>query len=163
MTGLSRRRQPVLLLAFVSLLALASTATRAVAAPGPAAPTGVPSAIPTLTATSATTQPVGTITVTGEAFTPGGRVYVALYDPWGATLYETRWITASGAVYGPNWSSDPAAGSSRGGVLRETFRGLCGATLMVRAYDQVTATWSHWLDVDLGVDLGCGRRGYPLT
>ena len=163
MTGLSRRRQPVLLLAFVSLLALASTAAGAVAAPGPAAPTGVPSAIPTLIGTSATTQPVGTITVTGEAFTPGGRVYVALYDPWGATLYETRWITASGAVYGPNWSGDPAAGFSRGGVLREAFGGLCGAAPMVRAYDEATATWSNWLDVDPGVDPGCGRRGYQLS
>ena len=163
MTRFARRRRLVLVLAFVSLVALASTATSDVAAPDPAAPTGSARAVPALTGASAAGQRSGTITVTGETFTPEGRVYVALYDPWGATLYETRWLTASPTVYGPNGSSDPAAGFSRGGVLREAFGGLCGATPMVRAYDEATATWSNWLDVDPGVDPGCGRRGYQPT
>jgi hypothetical protein len=35
------------------------------------------------------------VTVTGTDFTPGGRVYLAIYDQMGARRYETRWVTAS--------------------------------------------------------------------
>ena len=156
----SRRRRPVLLLALLGLAALGGAATGGIAAANPADPSR---SVPALIGASAMGERPGTITVTGEAFTPGGRVYVALYDQWGATLHETRWVTASGTVYGPNWSADPAAGFSRGGVLREAFGDLCGATPMARAYDQATATWSNWLDADPGDDPGCGRRGYAVS
>jgi hypothetical protein len=74
-------------------------------------------------------------------------VYVALYDKWGTSLHETRWISASADQYGANGSADPATGFHRGGSLTETFAGLCGASVMVRAFDQQTAAWSNWLDI----------------
>ena len=40
----------------------------------------------------------------------------------------------------------PSPGS--GGTLREAFANLCGATAMMRAYDQATTTWSTWLTVE---------------
>lgn len=147
------RCQLGLLLTLVSLVALGSLTTSAVAA-GPADLPGSTSG-PVLTGAAAA-QPTGTITVTGEAFTPGGQAYVALYDQLGAQLYETRWLTASPTIYGRNGSLDPATGFSRGGTLSETFGQLCGATVMVRAYDQPTKTWSNWLDLASE----CGRRGY---
>jgi hypothetical protein len=90
----------------------------------------------------------GTIMITGEGFTPGGAVYVALYDPWGIALHETRWTTASQTIYGPRGSTDPALGYRQGGKLNEMFAGLCGATVLVRAFDHQTATWSNWMNVD---------------
>jgi hypothetical protein len=111
-----------------------------------ASPTAANPAAPVLTAAAAVAP--GSITLTGDGFTPGGRVYVALYDVWGAKLYETRWTAASLAVYGRNGSQDPATGFAPGGALAERFANLCGATPMVRAYDEATERWSNWLDVD---------------
>ena len=146
----SRARRPVVLaLALLGLVAFGSTATAAVTAVDAADRTGLAGPVPILTAASATIRAPGAVTVTGEAFTPGGEVYVALYDQWGAALYETRWTTASRLFYGQNGSRDPAAGFSRGGALREAFGHPCGATMMVRAYDRQLAAWSNWLDVDL--------------
>src|SRR5262249_13957985 len=65
---------------------------------------------PELTAALATDGAPGSIAVSGRYFTPGGRVYVALYDVWGATLYETRWTDAAASNFGPNGSQDPAVG-----------------------------------------------------
>jgi hypothetical protein len=90
----------------------------------------------------------GSIAVSGRGFTPGGRVYVALYDVWGTKLYETRWTAASATASGRDGSRDPAGGFFAGGTLRERFDHLCGATPMVRAYDEATETWSAWLDTD---------------
>src|SRR5215207_6485624 len=111
-----------------------------------------PVALPSLTDVSATTQTARLFTVTGTGFTPGGRVYLAIYDQMGAQLYETRWSTAGFplvALMGPTGheaASLPGAG--RGGMLRETFADLCGATAMMRAYDLETLTWSIWLTVE---------------
>ena len=135
------RRQLLLLLVLVSLMVLAAstaTATQAL------------STLPTLTDALPTTRTPGTITVSGEGFSPGGQVYVALYDRWGATLHETRWISASPTVYARDGSADPAAGFHRGGTFQAVFAHLCDATPMVRAYDKETPTWSNWLDVNPG-------------
>src|SRR5215207_8267668 len=112
-----------------------------------------PVAVPSLTDVSATTQTARLFTVTGTGFTAGGRVYLAIYDQMGAQLYETRWITASLATTG--WRHEPGYGvlgrtlvDIPGGALRESFGQLCGATAMMRAYDQATATWSNWLAVE---------------
>src|SRR5688500_3434071 len=51
-------------------------------------------ATPSLVDVSATTETPRLFTVTGNGFTPGGRVYLAIYDQMGAQLYETRWSTA---------------------------------------------------------------------
>jgi hypothetical protein len=111
-----------------------------------------PAAVPRLVDVSATTQTGRLFTVTGKDFTPGGRVYLAIYDQMGAQLYETRWITASLpllALMGPTGHEAASLpGADRGGTLREGFANLCGATAMMRAYDLETVTWSNWLTVE---------------
>jgi hypothetical protein len=111
-----------------------------------------PVAIPSLTDVSATTQTPRLFTVTGNDFTSGGRVYLAIYDQMGAQLYETRWITASLpllALMGPTGHEAASLpGFGRGGTLREAFADLCGATAMMRAFDLDTDTWSTWLTVE---------------
>jgi hypothetical protein len=109
-----------------------------------------PSAAPALSDASATTQTSNLFTVSGAGFTAGGRVYLAIYDQMGAQLYETRWITASLpvlAVMGPT-GHEAASINGYGGTLRASFANLCGATAMMRGYDQVTTTWSNWLTVE---------------
>jgi hypothetical protein len=105
---------------------------------------------PSLTDVSDTTETAGRFTVTGTGFTPGGRVYLAIYDQMGAQLYETRWITASLPVLAVMEPTGHEAASipGYGGTLHETFANLCGATAMMRAYDQVSTTWSTWLTVE---------------
>jgi hypothetical protein len=160
-----RRFQPLLFsLVLVVTLGLGSTpfATSAqVVSPGPAlndvvASSGLP----------------GDIMVSGYGFTPGGRVYIALYDQWGMVLHETRWVTASTRSFEP--PQELARGESfsfdTGGNIAEAFTldwealetaGLpghvttmdgvdCAAAVMVRAYDRSAATWSAMLDVNLG-------------
>jgi hypothetical protein len=109
-----------------------------------------PSAAPALSDASATTHTSNLFTVSGAGFTAGGRVYLAIYDQMGAQLYETRWITASLpvlAVMGPT-GHEAASINGYGGTLRASFANLCGATAMMRGYDQVTTTWSNWLTVE---------------
>jgi hypothetical protein len=145
----ARRIAAVALTAAIGLLAL-STPARAdpwweeAAAPAPA---------PSLTDASAAAQTPLLFTVDGTDFTAGGRVYLAIYDQMGARLYETRWVTASLVttvlVHQPG---DGSLGRSRvdvpGGALHEDFGQLCGATAMMRALDEATATWSNWLTVE---------------
>src|SRR5215211_2312843 len=101
-------------------------------------------ATPSLVDVSATTQTPQLFTVTGNDFTAGGRVYLAIYDQMGAQLYETRWITASL----PLLALEGSPINGYGGTLREAFTNLCGATAMMRAYDQATDAWSTWLTVE---------------
>jgi hypothetical protein len=112
-------------------------------APAPARSSG-----PVLTAVLASAAQPGSISVSGEGFTPGGDVYVAIYDTWGAELHETRWTTASIAAYGPSGSLDPALGYHAGGRVSESFAGLCGNAIMLRAFDRQAAVWTNLLDVD---------------
>jgi hypothetical protein len=83
---------------------------------------------PVITSAVAASLPSASITVTGNGFTSGGLVFVALYDQWGNSLEETRWTSASPAVYGPNGSIDPAQGYVAGGELNEVFNRVLGAT-----------------------------------
>lgn len=76
---------------------------------------------PVLTSALATSIPFASITVAGKGFTSGGLVYIALFDQWGKALQETRWTTASPAVYGLNGSMDPALGYAEGGRINEEF------------------------------------------
>ncbi len=135
------RRPFALRLTLASLIVLGASAAPA---------TQAVSTLPTLTDACPITRTPGMFTVSGAGFSPGGAVYVALSDRWGATLHETRWVSASSTGYGHGGSADPAAGLHRGGTLDAVFAHLCDATPMVRAYDQETATWSNWLDVQLG-------------
>ncbi|MDQ3657878.1 MAG: hypothetical protein M3457_22735 [Chloroflexota bacterium] len=138
---------------------------------------------PTLTSATTSTALPDSIVVSGSGFTPGGLVYIALYDRWGATLHETRWVIAgesiyqptdstdpglgfesdgnireafeiaTAAVYGPNGSQDPAQGYVAGDDGGRAFATACDAPLMVRAFDQRTASWSNLLDVEAA----CGQ------
>src|SRR5688500_17662327 len=105
-----------------------------------------PTPTPTLTDVSPGTRTPDLFTVTGTDFTPGGRVYLAVYDQMGAKLYETRWVTASLATTVlRHQPGDGSLGRSPvvvpGGGLREAFGQLCGATAMMRALDEQTAVW----------------------
>jgi hypothetical protein len=106
---------------------------------------------PSLIDVSATTKTARLFTVTGNDFTAGGRVYLAIYDQMGGQLYETRWVTASlpvVAFMGPTGHQAASIpGFGRGGMLHEAFASLCGATAMMRAYDLATDAWSNWLTV----------------
>jgi hypothetical protein len=126
--------------ALLALFTLANLFGRVEAAPSPAAPAIA------LDVSHAFSP--GTIMVDGQGFTPGGRVYIALYDRWGVALHETRWVTATSVLYGSDGSQDPARGFTAGGTVRERFTGLCGTELMARAYDAATQTWSAELDVN---------------
>ena len=109
-------------------------------------------ASPTLTDDSALAPARGVFTVAGQHFTPGGRVYLALYDQMGAKLYETRWIEASPTttVLRHELGDGPRGGDlvTLGGTVQASFGNLCGATAMLRALDQTTDTWSNWLTVE---------------
>jgi len=135
--------------------------------------------------------PAGSALVTGQGFTAGGSVYVALYDRWstsGTQHYETRWVTASETTFGANGSHDPAQGYIAGGTISEHFGASetvygpngsqdpatgyvqgtseisvdtsgsvgivvgsrCDTSVMVRAYDTESATWSNMLDLTVG-------------
>ena len=108
------------------------------------------SALPILNNAVVSTIAPGVIEVSGERFSPGGLVYIALYDGWGEMLHETRWVASSPTVYGPNGSQDPAQGYVAGSDGGEAFAIACDAPLMVRAFDQRTTSWSNLLDVDSG-------------
>jgi hypothetical protein len=110
-------------------------------------PASAAEAGPVLVRAEAQASAPGMITVTGEGFTPGGEVYLAIYDTWGDTLQETRWTTASQTVYGTYLSFDPARGYLSGGAVTESFGGLCGESVIVRAFDQDSGAWSNWLDL----------------
>ena len=136
-------------LLFLALCLMALGATASFTQPGGASAAEATSVTPLLISAatiSPTTRDAGMIVVTGDTFTPGGQVYIALYDQWGQRLFENRWTTASPDVFGDNGSLDPARGYQAGGLLQESFDHLCGATVMVRAYDQGTASWSNWLN-----------------
>jgi len=112
------RRQLVLVLAILGLVVSGSQ----VAHIGSAQSAPVTSSL----VIDATAQSPGSVTVTGQNFTPGGRVYVALYDQWGMRLHETRWIVASRTVYEPMRSDDPTAGFVPGGAIEAIF-GVTGS------------------------------------
>ena len=136
-------------LLFLALCLLALGATTSLTRPGGASAAEAASVTPLLISaetSSPSARDAGLIVVTGDTFTPGGQVYIALFDQWGQRLFENRWITATPEVFGPNGSIDPSYGYQAGGFLHESFDHLCGATVMVRAYDQGTASWSNWLD-----------------
>ena len=138
-------RSLVLRLAVAFLVPLLGATTISLRAAGQESSAG---ARPVLLAAAAAAFTPRITTVSGDGFTPGGEVYIALYDQWGSKLHETRLTAASGTMFGPNGSVDPSLGYHAGGRLTESFGGLCGATAMVRAFDRGSATWSNWLDVD---------------
>lgn len=130
---------------------------------------------PVLGSATASDDEPETLVISGHGFSPGGLVYIVLYDHWGTQLYETRWVTASERLYQPTDSFDPGrafvfdlggdieesfaipaaaeaayAAVEHGGGRSTTMAGVsCDMVMMVRAFDRDTATWSNLLDADL--------------
>ena len=158
-------RRRVLLLAILGLVALFSPVADA-----RVAPTSMTNSGPIIHVSAAGSP--GSVQVTGEDFTPGGRVYVVLYDQWGQQLHENRWVTSTAALYRIDgtgygyiqggtidvtfglsetvYGTDDSQGPANGYVAGTAAGSLCGATLMVRAYDEQTSVWSSVLDADPG-------------
>ena len=135
-------------LALLALLALGGATGGRPAAADPGWGEAVAAPVPNLTDVSSGTRTPDLFTVTGKDFTPGGRVYLAVYDQMGTKLYETRWVTASLTTTVKHHEPGdgllpPTAVTTLGGGLREAFGQLCGATAMMRALDEVTAVWSN--------------------
>ena len=124
----SRVRCPfVLLLALLSLTALA----------GPTSSTAAP------------TNPLGvTATVTAGPVLTGA----ACTGETPRTLLVTRSLRASLSLYGPNGSTDPARGFQRGGFIGIALGPWCQEATAVRAFDRGAGMWSNPLPVDLGCD-----------
>jgi hypothetical protein len=87
--------------------------------------------------------------VTGEQFTPGGQVDVAVFVSGDAHPAVRRSIRASQSIFGPNGSTDPARGFKQGGFVGLALGPWCQEAGMVRAYDVHKGTWSNGLNVDL--------------
>lgn len=107
------RRQLGLVLAIVCLVAPGTPVAQAWSAQ-PA-----PVTTPLLTDAAAASA-LGSAEVTGQHFSQGGKVYVALYDQWGVQLHETRWVTASMATFGANGSQDPPTAMTPAAVSMNT-------------------------------------------
>ena len=132
--------------------------------------------MPVLSIATTVRPPATMVRVAGQGFTPGGRVYIAVYDRWGVDVYTNIWTTATDGsegvtdsqnsnpgeaqvgsvdavfalvpivVHGPNESQDPDQ-DFMPGVDQPIIGFTCGRDLMVRAYDQQLAAWSNLLDV----------------
>jgi hypothetical protein len=63
----------------------------------------------------------GEVNVLGANFTPGGSVFIAVYDRWGESALETRWTVASEDTLAIDNTSNPDRGFHPGGVVFETF------------------------------------------
>jgi hypothetical protein len=105
---------------------------------------------PLLVIAPANPDAAGVVTVTGLGMTSGGRVYLAVYDEMGDRLYENRWVKAEPyyATDGKNVYPEinPVIWKSTTGIFQTTFKDLCGANVMIRAYDAGTQTWSNWVE-----------------
>jgi hypothetical protein len=109
---LTHRQGVLRLVILLGLITCGSFVTTATMAQEPSA------SVPLLLDGSAASAP-GSVRIAGHNFTPGGAVYLSLYDQWGMELHETRWVTASEATFGTNGSQDPANGYARGGTIEE--------------------------------------------
>jgi hypothetical protein len=147
---LSRNRLVVCVLFLFTLLLQGPVSTATAQVTGSA---------PVLSVATPVVLPSTLIVVQGQGFTPGGLVYVAIYDRWGEHLHEHVWAIAGHGHLGVSGSHDPNLGYVPAGTLdvvidhaspgedEETGGISCGRDLMVRAYDQQAAAWSNLLDV----------------
>jgi hypothetical protein len=142
----------VLLLALLSLTALAGPTSSTAAPTNPLGVTTTVTAGPVLTGAACTGGTPGTLLVTGEEFTPGSEVEVLLYRPGIATPAVIWSLHASLSIYGPNGSTDPALGFQRGGFIGTALGPWCAETAAVRAFDRQAGIWSNPLPVDLGCE-----------
>ncbi len=149
----SRVRCPfVLLLALVSLAALVDAPASAVAISNPLDITTTVPEGPLLTGVVCSGGVPGTLTVTGEHFTPGGEVDVVVYELGTTKPDAIHSIRATLPLFGRNGSADPASGFKPGGAVNAALGHHCEATAVVRAYDQEAGSWSDGLVVDLSCE-----------
>jgi hypothetical protein len=104
-----------------------------------------------LDATDASANATDRVFVSGFDFTAGRRVYLAVYDQMGARLYPAQWLMATPQYTITGMSDDsPEAHpivSAEKGTFLVSFAHACGDSVMARAYDQATETWSNWINV----------------
>jgi hypothetical protein len=165
---LSSRRSP-LVACLLSLLTLLIPASALMSAQEPA---------PTLVSARMAAAPLGTVSIGGEGFTPGGVVRLVIEDLWGKGPTVEHWLVTPTAdltqdlayltadLYGkpdsaqptilvpitihymPPSDIDPAQGYPSSSVV---WAGGC-PDLVVQAWDAHTDTWSNQLGIDLA---GC--------
>jgi hypothetical protein len=87
---------------------------------GPGAGAQVTPSVPNLRIAVLPPQ-AGLLAVEGERFSPGGLVYIAMYDRWGVDVYQHFWTVASHGSFGPNGSQDPALGYVPAGTVNEVI------------------------------------------
>ncbi len=131
-------------LAFLALICLVHPAL-AVAGQGGL----VPPAIRVEVVTSGETH---ILAVIGHGFTPGGMVFITMYDQGGMAVPGTH-VVASHHVFQPPVYLEPGEGFSfdTGGNIREEFQGLvtgteCLTPLWIQAYDHASGTLSNVVD-----------------
>src|SRR5215213_3882459 len=149
----SRVRCPfVLLLALVGSAALVDAPASAVAMSNPLDITTTVPDGPVLTGVACSGGVPGTLTVTGEHFTPGGEVDVLVYELGMTKPDAIHSVRATLPQFGRNGSTDPASGFQPGGGVNVALGHHCGATVVVRAYDQEAGSWSDGWVVDLSCE-----------
>ena len=136
------------LLALVGLAVLAAAPSSAVAMSNPLDITTTVPEGPVLTGVACSGGVSGTLTVTGEHFTPGGEVDVVVYELGMTKPDVIHSIRATLPVSGRNGSTDPASGFKPGGAVNAALRYHCGVAAVVRAYDQESGSWSDGLVID---------------
>jgi hypothetical protein len=129
-------------------------------------------ASPVLSRATIVASPASSLLLLGEGFTPGGRVFIAVYDRWGVDIYKHVWTTAADWTQRTGSATNAASSYIPAGTVDELIDlvpttvegegpGLstspdedqailnhdCGRDLMVRAWDQYMASWSNLLDV----------------
>jgi hypothetical protein len=63
----------------------------------------------------------GVAVIHGEGFSPGGIVYLAIYDRWGLDEQQHVWTVATDGALGPDGSVDPARGYASVGTVSEVI------------------------------------------
>ena len=152
------RSHVIRLLVLLSLAYLAGSPVEAVATTNPLDAVNGATPGPVLTGAACTGEGQGVFMVTGEQFTPGGEVAVALVMPGKADPAVIRSIRASQSIFGPNGSTDPALGFQHGGFIGLTLGPWCQEGTRVRAYDRHRATWSNGLNVELRCEPAAGSQ-----
>jgi len=147
------RCQFIPLFGCLSLAVLAAPTMDAAATTNPLDLTSAFADRPVLTGTACFGEGPGVLLVTGEQFTPGGQVDVAVFVSGEAHPVVHRSIRASQSISASNGSTDPARGFKQGGFVGLALGPWCqGAT--VRAYDRDMGTWSNGLSVKPGCAWG---------
>jgi hypothetical protein len=115
-------------------------------APASPAAAQVSAPLPVLTSVTSAVNPPALV-IRGEGFTPGGNVFLAIYDPSGEPSHVTRWTTASEPTFDMLGHDDPSLGYRPGGVVVEAFEHPCSPHINIGAYDEAKRTWTTIVDV----------------